>query len=126
MIAEKLMSTNEKENIKREYLSYIESKDFACIAAKAALAKEQIVCFAADNMACPKDDGDILDFLYTFIDDYRNSNELYHSAVVIFKGPILINDVQFDKLMWQRLQALSDLDSANYNYDHRVAYDPSS
>ena len=118
--------TNEKECIKKEYFSYVESKDFACIAAKAALAKKQIQCFVADNMACPKDDSNILNFLYKFIDDYRNSNELYYSAVVIFKGPGFINDEMFDKLMWQRLQALSDFDSTNYNYDLRVDADPSS
>jgi uncharacterized protein len=127
MTIERSMTTaHENECIKQEYLSYINSKGFACIGAKAALAKEQIHCFVADNIACPKDDGDILKFLYTFIDAYRNSNELYHSAAVIFKGPGFINDEQFDKLMWQRLQALSDFDAANYSYDRRVDADPSS
>ena len=91
MISGKSMApANEIEYIKQEYLSYIDNKDFACIGAKAALVKEQIQCFVADNMACPKDDRDILNFLYTFIDDYRNSNELYYSAAVIFKGPGLL------------------------------------
>lgn len=127
MILEKSMApAKEMECIKQEYLSYIDNKDFACIGAKAALAKEQIQCFMAGNMACPKDDSDILNFLYKFIDDYRKSKELYHSAVVIFRDPGVINDEQFDKLMWQRLQSLSDFDSANYKYDFRVDADPSS
>ena len=112
--------------IKQEYLSYIDNKEFACIGAKAALAKEQIHCFVAGNMACPKDDGAILNFLYNFIDGYRNSHELFHSAAVIFKGPLLITDEEFDRLMWKRLQALSDLDAANYKYDCRVDSAPSS
>ena len=86
------MPANEKEDIKQEYLSYINNKDFACIGAKAALAKKQIHCFIADNIACPKDDRDILNFLYMFIDEYRKSNKLYHSAAVIFRGPGFIND----------------------------------
>ena len=117
---------NEMECIKGEYLSFLDNKDFACIGAKAALAKGQIQCFVADHMACPKDDSDILNFLYKFIDSYRSSKELYHSAVVIFRDPGSINDEQFDQLMWQRLQALSDFDSANYNYDLRVDADPAS
>ena len=117
---------NEKEAIKQEYLSYINRKDFACIGAKAALSKGQIQCFVADSMACPKDDKSILNFLYTFVDEYRTSNELYHSAAVIFKGPGFIDDEEFDKLMWQRLQALSDFDAAHYKYDSRVDSDPSS
>ena len=114
------------DNIIQEYLSFIEKKDFACIAAKAALAKQQIKCFVADNIACPKDDPDILKFLYSFIDEYRNSNELYHSASIIFKGPGFNSEEIFDKIMWQRLQSLSDMDCKKYNYDSRVDNDPSS
>ncbi|MEO8569151.1 MAG: guanitoxin biosynthesis heme-dependent pre-guanitoxin N-hydroxylase GntA [Ginsengibacter sp.] len=116
----------ETENIIQEYLTFIANKDFACIAAKAALARQQIKCFVADNMACPKDDYDILKFLYSFIEDYRQSNELYHSATVIFKEPAVDNDEMFDVLMWQRLQALADMDCKKYNYDPAVASDPHS
>ena len=116
----------EIENIKQEYFSYIGNKNFACIAAKAAMAKQQIDCLVAGNMACPKDDSKILNFLYTFIDNFRNSGELYYSATVIFTEPQNINEQIFDTLMWQRLQALSDFDSANFNYDSRVDKDISS
>ncbi len=114
----------ETEKIIQEYLSFIDNKDFACIAAKAALAKQQIKCFVTDNMACPKNDYDILKFLYSFIDQYRNSNELYYSAAIIFKKPAFDNDEMFDKIMWQRLQALSDMDCEKYYYDPRVDDNP--
>jgi FPC/CPF motif-containing protein YcgG len=114
------------DTITREYLSYIDNKDFACIGAKAALAKKQIHCFIADNIACPKDDKAILNFLYNFIDTCRDSDDLFHSAGVIFKGPLVMTEEDFDRLMWQRLQALSDLDAVNYNYDCRVDNDPAS
>lgn len=116
----------DNEKIKEEYFSFVDNKDFACIAAKAALAKQQIECFVADSIACPKDDYAILQFLYSFIDDYRNSSELYHSAAVIFKGNEVYNEEVFDKMMWQRLQVLSDMDSQRYGYDTRVDNDPRS
>ncbi len=116
----------EYRDIQQEYFSFIENKTFACVAAKAALAKSQIECFVADNMACPKDDRDILNFLYNFIDGYRKSEEQYHSAVVIFKGPELVDDKMFDSLLWKRLQALSDIDASSYKYDDRVNHDPAS
>lgn len=103
-----------------EYLSFIKKKDFACIAAKAAVAKQQVKCFVADHMSCPKDDYDILNFLYSFIDDYRESGDLYHSAAVIFKQPGFDDESQFEALMWQRLQSLSDMDAQRYVYDKRV------
>lgn len=110
----------------KEYKAYLEKKEFACIAAKAALGKQQIQCFVADHLACPKDDRDILQFLYSFVDGYRQSDELYHSAAVIFRGPDLHNETMFDELLWQRLQSLSDIDARTYSYDKRVAADPAS
>jgi FPC/CPF motif-containing protein YcgG len=109
-----------------EYKEYIEDKEFACVAAKAALAKQHIQCMVAGHMACPRDDNAILQFLYQFIDTYRGSTELYHSAVVIFELSDIANEGMFDSLLWQRLQALSALDARNYAYDSRVDAAPTS
>jgi len=114
------------ELIIEQYKAYLEKKEFACIAAKAALGRQQIKCFVADHLACPKDDTAIVQFLYSFIDAYRKSDELYHSAAIIFKGPEMRNERMFDELLWQRLQALSDMDARSFDYDNRVAADPSS
>ncbi|MDB5222450.1 MAG: hypothetical protein JWN83_1117 [Chitinophagaceae bacterium] len=110
----------------KAYLDYIEQKQFPCIAAKAALAKQNVRCKVAGNMACPKDDSDILKFLYDFVDEFRNSKDIYHSATIIFTGPQTGNEEMFDALLWQRLQALEILDAKNYMYDSRVEADPSS
>ena len=109
-----------------EYREFIENKEFACVAAKAALAKQQIECFVAVNMACPDDDIAILNFLYSFIDKYRQSDELYHSAAVIFQQPASLSEELFDTLLWQRLQALHDIDSKQFTYDERVNNNPFS
>lgn len=109
-----------------EYKDYINNKEFVCVAAKAALAKQQIQGMVAGHMACPKDDRDILQFLYSFIDTYRNANDLYHSAVVIFQPSGIMNEEMFDAYLWQRLQALSELDAKLYPYDARVEALPTS
>ncbi len=113
-------------DIREQYLSYIKNDSFPCIAAKAALANQQIKCMVADHMACPKDDTLILQFLYDFVDTYRSSKELYHSAAILFKGPEQVNEEEFDGLMWMRLQALANLDSKAYDYDKRVDNNPGS
>ena len=120
------MTTIETDSIKASYLSFLNNKDFPCIAAKAAMAKQHINCMVADHMACPKDDYNILQFLYDFIDKYRAANEFYYSAVVIFKEPAIIEESLFDQLLWQRLQSLSNLDARQYAYDKRVNADPAS
>jgi FPC/CPF motif-containing protein YcgG len=109
-----------------EYREYVNNKEFACVAAKAALAKQQIHCMVGGHMACPRDDDAILQFLYQFIDVYRNSAEIYHSAAVIFEPSGIASEEMFDSLLWQRLQALSVLDARNYFYDSRVEGVPTS
>ncbi len=121
------------ENIKidtgaviNEYLSFLDTKEFPCIAAKAALANQNVKCMVAGNMACPKDDADILHFIYDFVDEYRRSKDFYHTAAIIFTGPQIYNEEMFDTFLWQRLQALEMLDAKTYVYDSRVEADPSS
>lgn len=114
--------TIETEIIK-DYKAFIAGKNFPCIAARAAMAGGNIQCIVADNMACPKDDRAILYFLYAFVDDYRTAPNPFHSAAIIFRGPQGIDEERFDALLWQRLQAFTDLDTQIYSWDHRVSPD---
>jgi len=109
-----------------DYLAFISRPDFPCVAARAAFAHDQISCFVAGNMLCPADDKHILDFIYQFVNDYRNAKSLYHSATIIFAGPEITSEEYFDELLWRKLQSLSNLDAVNYNYDSRVSDDPAS
>lgn len=119
------MINNTNQSIIEDYHDYINAKDFPCVAARAAFSKQQVKCIVAEHMACPKDDSDILYFLYDFVDSYRNSTNLFHSASIIFKGPEIINEDMFECLLWQRLQSLADLDALNYKHDKRVDQNPS-
>jgi FPC/CPF motif-containing protein YcgG len=109
-----------------EYLEFIRDKDFPCIAAKAALAENQIKIFVGDHIACPKDDAEILNFLYRFVDEYRAAEKTYYSAVIIFKQPGECSEEMFSDMLWKRLQSISDLDSVNYAWDKRVDKDGTS
>jgi FPC/CPF motif-containing protein YcgG len=113
-------------DIKVEFENFIRKDNFPCVAAVAALKKEQIMTYVAGNMACPKDDQDILNFIYEFTDIYRKSNENFFSAAVIFRSPDICEESVFEKLLWQRLQALAVLDADNFDYDIRVSDQPLS
>jgi FPC/CPF motif-containing protein YcgG len=110
----------------QDYLAFISRPDFPCVAARAAFAHDQIRCFVAGNMLCPADDKNILDFIYQFVDDYRQAKSLYHSATLIFTGPEIDTEEYFDEVLWRKLQSLSTLDAVNYAYDKRVSDDPAS
>ena len=110
----------------QDYFTFLTNKEFPCVAARAALSRDHIRVFVADHMACPKDDRSIIDFMYSFVDEFRNSSGLFHSAVVIFKGPDIFDEQMFDQLLWQRLQSFANIDAQQYNYDKRVSSDPNS
>jgi len=110
----------------REYFEFINRKEFPCVAAKTALTWQQIKCLVVDHMACLKDDAAILEFLYQFVDGYRQSDKLYHSAAIIFRGPENPTEAMFEELFWQRLQSIANLDARRYGHDPRVVADPSS
>lgn len=77
-------------------------------------------------MACPNDDRRILDFIYDFTEMYRKSEKGFYSAGIIFKEPGNIDEKMFDIFMWQRLQALRNMDALEYTPDSRVDADPHS
>lgn len=114
------------EHIKDGFFNRINSKSFPCVGAKAALARDHIESFMIEDMASSRDDENALQFLYSFVENYRRSPRKFHSAALFFKTPRLMSEEKFDELMWQRLQALSDLDARNYKYDSRVNADPFS
>ena len=114
------------EEIVNEYLAFLHQKDFPCVAAKAALSRSQIQCMIAPHMTCPSTDNTILMFLYNFVDSYRTSEAPYHSAAVIFRDPVAMDETLFDAFLWQRLKSLSSLDKENYTHDRRVDSSPAS
>lgn len=115
-----------EEEIKEALHTHLNNELFPCVAAKAALAKRQLDVFVADHMACPKDDREILSFMYQFTDKYRASDKMFHSAAIVFRQPEVYDESMYARFFWSRLQALADLDAATYAYDQRVSPDPES
>jgi len=118
--------TGVETQIIKDYKDFIANRIFPCIAARAAVMSGHIQCMVGDNMASPKDDTGILNFLYGFVDKYRMEPTPFHSAAIIFRSPKEMDEENFDTILWQRLQALTRLDAENYSWDHRVSANPSS
>ncbi|AXG75182.1 YqcI/YcgG family protein [Flavobacterium arcticum] len=112
--------------VSEDFKSMLKDKIFPCVAAKAALVKDQLKIMTAGHMGCPKDDKAILEFIYDFLEGYRNSDKLFHSAVIIFPNTEIFNEDMYEKLFWSRLQALADADAKKYNYDIKVSPNPDS
>lgn len=103
--------------------NHLSNEMFPCVAAKAALAKGHLEVFVAGHMACPKDDKAILEFIYKFTDTFRERDKMFQSAAVVFRQPDVYDEQLYARFFWSRLQALADLDAAEYHYDSRVSPD---
>ncbi len=123
-ISQKMIDSKSPQQISKAYKKFLSKREYPCIAAKAALKHEQIHSFFASHMACPNDDHAILKFLYDFVDAFRDSDQLYHSAIIIFQAPHVTDEETFENLLWQRLQSLHQLDSKMHQYDTRVSSAP--
>ena len=120
------MISTKSAAVVQEFHHFINDELYPCVAARAAMAQENVPCYVAGHMACPHDDAGILQFVYDFIERFRKSKPGFKSAAIIFKSPEDTTPESFDHLLWQRLQALSDLDAQKFRYDPRVNPRPSS
>ena len=114
------------QKIIEEYHRFLRSRSFPCIGAKAALSMRHIMCLVAHDMASSQEDEKILSFVYQFVDSYRTSNESFHSAAVIFSSPQTPSELEFEDMLWSRLNSLMVLDRRKYAHDIRVDPDPTS
>ena len=48
------------------------------------------------------------------------------SFVAAFEGPLGMSELEFEQAMWERQQALHDLDARTCDWDGRVSSDPAS
>ena len=71
--------------------------------------------FVADLMYSSKNDKEILRFLYSVIDELRGSKQNAYNAVVLFKGPDIQTEDDFEYMLGERLHALVELDSRQFS-----------
>lgn len=115
------------DELERSLHAVVADAAFPCVGAKAALARgtlEVLTCRSADS---GWDDLRIHDRLLGFAHAYRAQPGLFRSLAVIFEGPDDLSEEVFERLLWARVQSLSDKDVwRGQDYDRRVSSDPDS
>lgn len=106
--------------------AHVAAPDFACVGAKAALARGTLEVLACSRIDSAWDDVRIHDGLLRFAGEYRADPGLFRSFAVVFEGPCDLDETAFEALLWERVQSLSDKDVwRGLDYDRRVSADPS-
>ena len=98
---------------------------FPCVGAKAALARGTLEVLAARDIRSAWDDVRIHDRLLNFASDYRCNPGLFRSLAIVFEQPENLSETAFERLLWTRVQSLSDKDVwRGQDYDPAVSHDP--
>ena len=98
---------------------------FPCVGAKAALAKRQMTYVVAHDIRSAWDDLNIHDQILGLVELYRKNPAPFRSLAIIFEDDPELDEEEFEALLWQRLQSLSDKDEwLGQKPDDRVAHDP--
>ncbi|MBF9070651.1 YqcI/YcgG family protein [Streptacidiphilus sp. NEAU-YB345] len=104
----------------------MDSDSFACVAGKTALLRSTIVHHHFGELATAQ----TTEALYPLLVDFaRNKDEvdpLLASFAATFDAPGPVDEGEFERLLWDQLQALHDIDVTRYPWSPLVDPDPSS
>ncbi|MDF7776041.1 guanitoxin biosynthesis heme-dependent pre-guanitoxin N-hydroxylase GntA [Sphingomonas sp. AOB5] len=116
-----------QEDLTRLLYEHVAEAAFPCVGAKAALARGALEVLAARDLTSAWDDVRIHDRLLNFADEYRREPALFRSLAVVFEGPEVLSEGQFERHLWTRVQSLSDKDVwRGQEYDGTVSNDPTN
>ena len=123
-----LKAANDSEHpLALEFHAFVRDGGFPCVGAKSALARGNLRVVVARNLGSAWDDLRILPSVMELVDYYRMDPAPFQSLAVIFQQGAPNDEEGFEKLLWQRLQSLSDKDDwLGREPDPRVSSDPTN
>ena len=90
------------------FQEFIQNPPFPCVGAKSALSRGRLKIVVARDITSGWDDMRIYPALLAFIARYREEPDLFQSFAVVFEGPDVLTEEQFEHALWARAQSLSD------------------
>ncbi len=111
--------------LERQLHHFIARPNFPCVGAKSALGKNQLTTMVARSITSAWDDLAIAERLVDFAHRWKRAPHLFTTFAVIFEGPRHLDELHFERALWERAQSLSDKDRwMGQHWDRRVAADP--
>lgn len=103
----------------------IDQQIYPCLGAKSALATGGIVTLFIHDINSPEDDAALYRAIRNFGETTIRQPDTFHSLAVVCCTSRSLSEQEFEIALWQRLQALSDIDAAEgCSVDPAVSSDP--
>ncbi len=103
---------------------FILQQGFPCAGARTALNKKQITVRLFSSLTDERENPDILDQIYRFIEQFDIRQHMFSSLVLAFDTPDDCSEREYEKMLWNKLQQLHDIDIALHSWDDSVSYNP--
>lgn len=117
----------DRETIASEFTAKIADAAFPCVGAKSALAQGTLKIVAGHSIESAWDDVAIHRELLAWAQEFARDPEGLRSLAIVFEGPLDLDEQEFERAVWTRLQSLADKDSWLLQpYDDSVSADPDS
>jgi FPC/CPF motif-containing protein YcgG len=97
---------------------------FSCAGGKAALRQGTYRFGLYGNLGAAEATAGLARDLFTFSRELSSMGGDYATYLASFAGPTAPNELAFERLLWNTLQPLHDLDSSHHAWDSTVSDDP--
>jgi FPC/CPF motif-containing protein YcgG len=112
------------ELVHDELRALVLSPRFSCVGGKAALGRGQYRMGLYEEMGSPGATAGLARDLFTFLGEQAEMEGPFTTFLAAFTGPVVAEEKEFERLLWQQLQALHDLDAPHHEWDPAVSSDP--
>lgn len=113
--------------LERKLQTFIAERQFPCAGAKSALGRDQLESMVARSLTSAWNDLDIHRRLMQFAWNAATKPSLFRSFAVLFRTPVDLPEIAFERHMWARIQSLTDKDVwLGQRPDPTVSSDPAN
>ena len=104
---------------------FIDKSGFPCVGAKSARLHNEIEFFTAYDIESAEHDALLATSLQKFV-ARQTTDSLFVSFVGGFLNSRKMNEIDFERALWARLQGIHDVDRRSFSWDPTVSDDPES
>ena len=97
---------------------------FSCVGAKAAIRRGQYRAGLYGTMGSHGAMAGLARDLFEFVEDLPSIGGGFTTFLATFRGPNVIDEVDFERLLWAQLQGLYEQDRLHHGWDPSVSSDP--
>jgi FPC/CPF motif-containing protein YcgG len=107
------------------FARHVGRESFPCLAAKTALARDQVTQVDGGDIRCGRGDRALAEAIAAFAQQ-RKPDHVFHSLVVHFPDSPRMDELAFEGHLFNRLQGIHEADRERFAWDPSVSADPSS